>query len=827
MKKHLFLILAVISVTLVSGQSIPNGGFESWQVNTYENPQFCNTSNYQYNGGSNGIQTGNNAVKTTDAYHGNYAIKLTTATTGTNVTFAYFANGDPGKNPAQGGIAYNKKPTGIRFYYKSNIIAPDTAFVMACFKKAGVGIGTYFFKIGSSKTNYTLFNAPLSPALSVVPDSIVIAAASSNAFASFGIPGNSLQLDSISFTGVISQPAGMNASFENWITFQDEKLNGISSNGFIKRTTDVFNGNFAAELQTTLPSFGGGGVRSGGLQTAQPTSTMGVVYGGQPYTAMNDTLVLYYKYLPADPNDKGRVFVWVKKNGVAVWQGSNQNLSLSASYTKIMIPLTHTVTPDTIGFSIESSQYPLLNSYVGSDLKVDNMYLTSQKLPICSFISPSVGCTGQPIQLTDNSGNGANAWGWIMPGGNPGSSTAQNPTVIYNTPGTKTITMISNNAFGGGTPVSKTITIFQVPSVASTSTVTACGGGNAVLTAGGANTYTWSTGANTTTISVTPSVTTVYTVVGTSNGCSATAYGAVIVPLVPKPDICMVTVDSANVYNEIYWDKTSYPNLDSMIIFREVISNTYKRIGAVSKNALSMWKDTARSIGPANGDPNISTYRYKIQVRDTCGQYGAKSLWHNTVYFSHTGSTFFWTNNYMIEGPTNPVQTYSLVVCVNPTVSTTYSLVGTTTGNQSTLNDPFYAFYQTTADWRVEADLGYACTPSQRGGGGNSIAVKATKTRSNIQNNRLGAIGVNEIQFKNKFRVYPNPSSGIINIELMIMDDETNVVVRNVLGQEIYSDKIGKGTTSKTIDLNGFAKGVYSMELSNGTNKSVYKLITE
>jgi len=70
------------------------------------------------------------------------------------------------------------------------------------------------------------------------------------------------------------------------------------------------------------------------------------------------------------------------------------------------------------------------------------------------------------------------------------------------------------------------------------------------------------------------------------------------------------------------------------------------------------------------------------------------------------------------------------------------------------------------------------------------------------------AIGVNEIQFKNRFRVYPNPSNGIINIESMIMDEETNLVVRNVLGQEVYSDKIAKGKTAKSNNLSTFVKSI-------------------
>ncbi len=822
MKKYLLSLLSIFSVSLVFSQSLPNGGFESWAILNYENPKFYQTSNFEKTEAITQV----NALKTTDSYHGQYAIKLTTSAvaTGTKNAFGWIANFQPDPSMSAGGIPYNQKPTGIRFHYKSNIMSGDTAIFLCMFKKGGVQLGLYLFKIANTQTAYTLFNATFSPALSATPDTIGIACASSMAFNNGPyLVGNSLQVDSIMFKGVTSQPVNFNGDLETWLPFQNDRLNGWNNmHGSYSQSTDAYSGSYAIELQTANSLFGG--VEAGEAATGQ--NIPGGMSGGFPYTTQIDTLVFYYKYLPADPNDNAECNVLLKKNGVQIG-GASKSMTISPSYQKVMMPFNVGSPPDSINFSFRSSKYPYLASYVGSDLKMDNMYLASQKIPISSFVSPPVGCTGKPIQLIDNSSNGANAWGWIMPGGIPGSSTAQNPVVVYTSPGTKTITMISSNSFGSGNVITKTINIFVVPSVASTSTVTACGGGTAVLMASGAITYTWSTGSNSPNITVTPTITTNYTVTGASNGCQASAVGAVVVPLVPKPDICMVTVDSANVYNQIFWDKTAYPNLDSMIIFREVISNTYKRIGAVSKNALSMWIDTARSVGPANGDPNISTYRYKIQVRDTCGQYGPKSLWHNTVYFTHTNSTFFWTNNYMIEGPMNPVQTYSLMVCTNPTVSPTYSLVGTTTGNQSTLNDPFYAFYQATADWRVEADLGYVCTPTQRDGNGNNIAVKAVKTKSNIQNNRLGAIGINEIQFKNRFRVYPNPSNGIINIESMIMDEETNLVVRNVLGQEIYSDKMNKGTTAKTIDLSRFAKGVYSMELSNANNKAVYKLITE
>lgn len=815
MKKYLLPLLSLFA-SIAFSQSIPNGGFESWQISAYQNPKFFATSNYE----KEEALTQVTAERTTDSYHGQYAIKLTTSavSTGTKNAFGWFADFQPDLTFSSGGIPYNQKPTGIRFHYKSNILAGDTAIFLCMFKKNGVQLGMFLYKIANTQTSYTLFDANFS--LSATPDSIGIACASSQAFNNTPyLVGNSIQIDSIMFKGVASQPVNFNGDFEMWDAKTNDRLNGWMTGGSFTQSTDIYSGTYALELQTIGPNLNNPSINTGAAYTSinAPSGK-----GGIPYSTQIDTLVFQYKYLPADPADNGRVYLWFKKNGVNVNQVYIP-LPISVSYSQVVVPFNVGQIPDSINISIESSKYPLQSSFIGSDLKIDNMYLKSQKIPISDFLIPPFGCVGQPVQLTDNSFNMANAWGWIMPGGTPGSSTAQNPSVIYYSPGTKTITMVSNNQFGAGALISKTISINSIPVVASTSTITPCGGSNVVITASGATSYTWSTGATTSTIGVNPSATTIYTVVGATSGCTNSAVGYVVVPQTPKPDICMVTVDSLNNYNEIYWDKTAYPNLDSMIIYREVISNTYKRIGAVSKNALSMWKDTARSIGPANGDPKISTYRYKIQVRDTCGQYGPKSLWHNTVYFtSNNTGTFFWTNNYLIEGPINPVQTYTLLVNTNPTVTTSsFVPIGTTTGNQNTLADPFYSFYANVADWRVEADLGYQCTATQK-----VSVLKATKTRSNIQNNRM-AIGINEIEFKNRFRVYPNPSNGVINIQTMILDSETNLVVRNILGQEVYADKISKGTPVKSIDLTGFAKGVYTMELSNAANKAVYKLITE
>ncbi|MCI5058635.1 MAG: PKD domain-containing protein [Flavobacteriales bacterium] len=56
-------------------------------------------------------------------------------------------------------------------------------------------------------------------------------------------------------------------------------------------------------------------------------------------------------------------------------------------------------------------------------------------------------CPGQTVNFTDLSSN-ATSWNWAFNGGTPGSSTSQNPTVTYNTPGTYAVTLQATNSAG-------------------------------------------------------------------------------------------------------------------------------------------------------------------------------------------------------------------------------------------------------------------------------------------------------------------------------------------------------------------------------------------
>lgn len=57
----------------------------------------------------------------------------------------------------------------------------------------------------------------------------------------------------------------------------------------------------------------------------------------------------------------------------------------------------------------------------------------------------TVICAGESISFTDESYNAATGWTWTFTGGSPVSSTQQNPTITYNTPGTYAVKLVATD----------------------------------------------------------------------------------------------------------------------------------------------------------------------------------------------------------------------------------------------------------------------------------------------------------------------------------------------------------------------------------------------
>lgn len=154
-------------------------------------------------------------------------------------------------------------------------------------------------------------------------------------------------------------------------------------------------------------------------------------------------------------------------------------------------------------------------------------------------ISDTVVCRGEAVTFSNTSTGTIISHTWHF-GANaipPTATTAGPHNVTYGTPGTKVIKLVVSDGINTDS-ITKIITVNAIPLVNAGTDRTICSGQSVTLTATGASSYVWSHGSTTASVMVSPISTTIYSVTGTSNGCSATDDVLVIVnqsPVVSLP----------------------------------------------------------------------------------------------------------------------------------------------------------------------------------------------------------------------------------------------------------------------------------------------------
>lgn len=92
----------------------------------------------------------------------------------------------------------------------------------------------------------------------------------------------------------------------------------------------------------------------------------------------------------------------------------------------------------------------------GTDTEVKTNYIvvsqTAMEAPIANFTSnTNTGSAPLGVSFLDQSSNNPTSWSWTFNGGTPANSADQNPSVVYNTPGTYTVSLTATNANGTDT----------------------------------------------------------------------------------------------------------------------------------------------------------------------------------------------------------------------------------------------------------------------------------------------------------------------------------------------------------------------------------------
>lgn len=363
MNKQLLTMAFVAASVAAYAQVIPNGSFEDWSTQSYEDPNTWFTSNRE--------APGINSVTKVTGFSGS-AIKIETKADPKNQGdfiggFISNTEGDP--TEGEGGVPFSQQPTAITGKMMANLVGNDTALLLVVFKKNGVVTSMNVFKLhGKNQTTFTDFSFPIS--LSAAPDSVVIACASSNLISETGIEvGSSVTIDNLAFTGPGITQTIPNGTFDQWTTVTQNELEGweyFNNTETISRVTDKYKGTYALKLENI--EFGGGDVGPGFISNGDNN--------GLPYTKTVDTLIGWYKY-STPGNDSGSVSVSLAKNGMGVGGGFIY-LTPKTTYTYFEIPLFAMSAPDSLRISIASSSG--MNPVAGSILIIDEVQLKSAPL---------------------------------------------------------------------------------------------------------------------------------------------------------------------------------------------------------------------------------------------------------------------------------------------------------------------------------------------------------------------------------------------------------------------------------------------------------------
>lgn len=385
-KKLLFLCAVLTAVGLQSQNFIPNPSFESWTHLEVELPTHYVASSSEEMSWR-GLNA--NATKTQPAHHGLYALKLVT----NGDYLGWLLNTDPGDggDPAdwKNGMPVTGRPTGMRGYYKYNTAVGDAGMVMVVFRKNGQMVGNYSKMLTGPKSSFELFDLTFSPALTVDPDSMIIAFASSFDYMSNNmVDGSTLILDSISLTGVTTQPPMLNGSFEEWET----KELGLFLDGWneqnldmpgINRTSDAKDLTYGIELTTFSYTDEEDQLRihPGYITTGYWDDFCGCIKGGKPFTYTKGVLSFWYKYFPK-LNDQAQVeLIFHKTNTQFINHALNLNAASQYTYAEIPFDLGH-INPEHVVIQAISSLWSnRASQYDGSRLILDKLEFKNLAFP--------------------------------------------------------------------------------------------------------------------------------------------------------------------------------------------------------------------------------------------------------------------------------------------------------------------------------------------------------------------------------------------------------------------------------------------------------------
>lgn len=113
------------------------------------------------------------------------------------------------------------------------------------------------------------------------------------------------------------------------------------------------------------------------------------------------------------------------------------------------------------------------------------------------------------------------------------------------------------------------------------------------------------------------------------------------------------------------------------------------------------------------------------------------------------------------------------------------------------------------------------------------IDIQDTSLSTNIQQanslliaqgNSCNALGIDNNASENENKIYPNPTSGILKIDIKNTTGKSEIEIFNSLGQSVFKNTASNETE---INISTFASGIYFVKIQNGQNILTKKIVKE
>ena len=280
---------------------------------------------------------------------------------------------------------------------------------------------------------------------------------------------------------------------------------------------------------------------------------------------------------------------------------------------------------------------------------------------------------------------------------------------------------------------------------------TICSGNNFTITPSGANFYSYSGGSNL----VNPTLSISYTVTGTNAvGCINSAVSNVTVLPTPTISVNSGSVCIGNPFSITPSGASSYTYSNGSANVSPTVTSSYTITG-VSSNGCSNKVISSVVVYPL---PTL-----------VAGSTNSISCPGQLAILSVNGAnSYTWSNGSQLS-----------TIGVTPTITTTYSVVGTSI---------------------------YGCQNS-------------TSTTQSI----APCVGINEILSNNTiFNLYPNPTNGLFYIEL---PSSVKIIITNTLGEVVFEESMGEG--KHQLSLQDQASGLFFVKAFTNNQTQLYKLIKD